>query len=148
MKILAIAVTIAAVAMFGADNTIGSDNTIGTWTLKIDPTKSTGPKALKSYTSKREAIDGGVKVTNIGEMGDGTRISSSYTAKYDGKDYPATGAQWDSISLKLIDPNTITFETKKGGIGTKGKTVVSEDGKTMSTYTESSNRAFVLERAE
>ncbi len=146
MKKLAIAAMLTAVAMFGADNTIG------TWKRKIDPTKSTGPQAVKSFTTKREAIDGGVKVTNNGEMGDGTRISFSYTAKYDGKDYRATGALWDSISMKLIDPNTFTFETKKGGTSTKGKTVISKDGKTMSIYTEGTNKAFdtmvVLERAE
>ena len=50
-------ILVAAVAVFGADNSLG-----------------------------------GVKVTTTGENMDGTPINSSYTAKYDGKEYPVTGA--------------------------------------------------------
>ena len=64
---------------------------------------------------------------------DGTPINSSYTAKYDGKEYPVTGAPWDTISVKQTDANTLTTELKKTGtkFHTKGRTVVSKDGKTM-----------------
>ena len=50
----------------------------------------------------REASDGGVKVTTTGEYMDGTPINGSFTAKYDGKEYPVTGAPWDTISIKQI----------------------------------------------
>ena len=63
----------------------------------------------------REASDGGVKSTSTGERKDGTAINSTYTAKYDGKEYPVTDAPWDTISIKQIDANTFTAETKKAG---------------------------------
>ena len=81
----------------------------------------------------REASDGGVKSTATGQRKDGTAINSSYTAKYDGKEYPVTGAPWDTISIKQIDANTFTAETKKTGgkYHTTGRTVISKDGKAM-----------------
>ena len=111
----------------------GADNTLGTWKRNIDKSKSTGGRALKSLTTVREAAEGGVKATSTGEYTDGTPINSSYTAKYDGKEYPVTGAPWDTISVKQIDTNTLTTELKKTGgkFHTKGRTVVSKDGKTM-----------------
>jgi hypothetical protein len=61
-----------------------------------------------------EAVDGGRKVTTTGERQDGTAINSSYTVKYDGKEYPVTGAPWDTISVKQVDANTFTSEVKIG----------------------------------
>jgi hypothetical protein len=113
----------------------GADNTLGTWKCNVDKTKSSGAPTLKSLTTVREASDGGVKVTSTGESMDGTAINSSYTAKYDGKEYPVTGAPWDTISIKQIDANTFTTELKKTGgkFHSKGRTVVSTDGKTMTS---------------
>ena len=64
---------------------------------------------------------------------DGSPINSTYTAKYDGKEYPVTGQPWDTISFKRIDANTYTTEIKKAGgkHHTTGRTVISKDGKTM-----------------
>ena len=72
---------------------------------------------------------------------DGTPINSSYTAKYDGKEYPVTGAPWDTISIKQINANTFTSEVKKTGskYHSKGKTVISKDGKTMTLTTKGTN---------
>src|SRR6266566_4812139 len=120
-------ILVAAVAVFGADNSLG------TWKRNIDKSTGSGPRTVKSLTTVREASEGGVKVTTTGENMDGTPINSSYTAKYNGKDNPVTGAPWDTISIKQIDANTFTSEVKKTGgkYHTKGKTVISQDGKTM-----------------
>ena len=68
-------------------------------------------------------------------------INSRYTVKYDGKEYPVPGAPWDTTSLKQIDANTITFEVKKTGgkYHATGRTVISKDGKTMTTTTKGTN---------
>jgi hypothetical protein len=57
----------------------------------------------------------------------------SYTAKFDGNDYPVKGAYgWDTVSLKKIDAHTIE-ETDKwnGKVTDVAKMTVSADGKKM-----------------
>ena len=126
---LIIGVAITAIGMFGADNSIG------TWKRDVAKTKSTPPATnpITSLTMVREASEGGIKSTATGQRKDGTAINSTYTAKYDGKEYPVTDAPWDTISIKQIDANTFTTETKKTGgqYHTTGRTVISKDGKIM-----------------
>jgi hypothetical protein len=134
---LVIGVAITAIGMFGADNSIG------TWKRNVAKSKSTPPvtNPIKSLTVVNEASDGGVKVTVTGERQDGTPINSSYSIKYDGKEYPVTGAPWDTVSMKQIDANTFTSEVKKTGgkYHATGRTVISKDGKTMTTTTKGTN---------
>jgi hypothetical protein len=65
---------------------------------------------------------------------DGTPVKFTFTANYDGKEYPVTGnSAWDTISLKQIDANNVTVVlTKKG---TKyhmtDRLVVSPDARTL-----------------
>jgi hypothetical protein len=41
---------------------------------------------------------------------------TAYTANYDGKDYPVTGnPDWDMVSLKRINANTVEFTRKRAG---------------------------------
>jgi hypothetical protein len=132
-----VGLAITSIAMFGADNSIG------TWKRNIAKSKTTPPIAnpIKSLTLVYEAIDGGVKLTATGERQDGTKINGGYSAKYDGKEYPVTGTTWDTTSLKQIDANTFTFENKKTGgkYHVTGRTVISKDGKTMTTTTKGTN---------
>ncbi len=134
-----IGVAVAAIAMFGADNSIG------TWKRNVAKSKYTPAvkNPIKSFTSVYEAIDGGVKVTNTGERQDGAAINSSSSIKYDGKEYPVTGtgSPWDTTSRKQIDANTFTFENKKSGgqYHTKGRIVISKDGKTMTMTAKGTN---------
>ena len=129
---LMIGVAIAAIGMFGADNSIG------TWKRNVAKSKSTPPgtNPITSLTMVREASDGGLKSASTGQRKDGTAINSSYTAKYDGKEYPVTGLPWDTTSIKQIDANTLTAENKKTGgkYHSSGRVAVSKDGKTM-TFT-------------
>ena len=132
---LVIGAAVTAIGIFGADNSLG------TWKRNVEKSTGSGPRTVKSLTTIREASDGGVKVTATGENMDGTPINSSYTAKYDGKEYPVTGAPYDTISIKQIDANTFTSETKKTGgkLNRKGRTVISKDGKTMTLTTKGTN---------
>jgi hypothetical protein len=120
---------VTAIGIFGADNSIG------TWKRNIEKSKVTPPNKnpVTSLTLVNMAVDGGVKQTSTGQRKDGTAIDGSFTAKYDGKEYPVIGAAYDTISIKQIDANTFTLETKKTGgkFHTTSRMVISKDGKTM-----------------
>lgn len=120
-----------------AITTIGvfaADSSVGTWKLNVAKSKITGNYPIKSQTDVREATpDGGVKVTRAGQWGDGTPNKGSYSYKYDGKEYPATDAPFDVLSVKRIDANTTAFEVKKTGAKyhLTGQNIISTDGKTL-----------------
>ena len=121
----------------------GADNSLGTWKLDLEKSTYTpAPVPVKSLTITREAADGGVKVTMTGEMADGTPLNSSYTAKYDGTDAQVTGnAPFDTIAIKQKNARTLTDARKKTGGSYKasGRTVISNDGKTMTTTSKGMN---------
>jgi hypothetical protein len=130
LALIVLAITSAAAAF-------GADNSLGTWKANLEKTKYTpAPFPVKSVTSVREAVAGGVKVTNTGERTDGTAINASYTAKYDGSPSSVSGqgAPYDSVSIKQINANTFTYDAKKtdGKYHAHGRIVISPDGKTMS----------------
>jgi hypothetical protein len=120
---------------------LGADNSIGTWKVNTAKSKYTpAPMPVKSLTSAREAAPGGVKVTLTGERADGTAINATYTAKYDGSATAVTGSgsPYDSISIKQVNANTFTYEAKQtnGKYHANGRSVISKDGKTMTTTTK------------
>ncbi len=116
----------------------GSDNSLGTWKLNFE--KSRFPTAVanppKGVWIEYQAMEGGVKATTRAELSDGRRVTGGYTARYDGKDYPVTGAATDTISIRQVDANTFFVEEKKTGgkRHTQGQKVISPDGKIM-TFT-------------
>ena len=125
---LLIGAAITAIGVFAADSSVG------TWKLNVTKSKITGNYPIKTQTDVREATpDGGVKVTRTGQWGDGTPNKGSYAYKYDGKEYPATDAPFDVLSVKRIDANTTAFEVKKTGgkYHLTGQNVISTDGKTL-----------------
>jgi hypothetical protein len=129
LVVLAITTTSAA---------LGPDNSLGTWKANVTASKYTpAPWPVKSLTVVREAVPGGVKVTNSGERRDGTAINTSYVANYDATPASVTGqgAPYDTISIKQVDANTFTYEAKNttGKYHASGHTVISSDGKTMTT---------------
>lgn len=132
-----IGLAIASIGMFGANNEIG------TWKMNVAKSKFTPADSnpIKSQTLVRQAIDGGSKGTGTGERQDGTAINWSYSVKYDGKEYPVTGAAWDTISVKQKDANTFTVELKKTGgkYHTTGRSVISKDGKTNTITAKGTN---------
>jgi hypothetical protein len=115
-----------------------ADETLGTW--KYNTAKSKGSSAtspITELTVTREASDGGVKITAKGTRTDGSKIDSVTNAKYDGKAVAVmgTGLTWDTVAIKQVNSKTLTEErSKKGGqYHTIARTVVSDDGKTMTT---------------
>jgi hypothetical protein len=111
-----------------------ADTAVGTWKFDPDKSKSTSSNKLISRTDVREATpDGGVKVTRTEQTATGGPSNATYTYKYDGKEYPASGGQFDAIAVKRVDANTSSWEVKKsdGKYHQTGRIVISKDGKTM-----------------
>jgi len=127
---------VTAIAMFGADSSEG------TWKLNAAKSKSTSTNPAKSQTDVREATaDGGAKLTRTRQLADGTTQNYGTTFKYDGKENPVTGGPYDFVSVKRIDANTTSFETRKTGgkYHMTGKNVVSKDGKTLTQTSKGTN---------
>ena len=118
-----------------------ADNSLGTWKLNMEKSKFSPAAPVKNLTSVREASDSGVKMTTTGEQADGAAINATYTAKYDGSETPVTGAPYDTISIKQANANTLSFTQKKkdGKYNVTGKSVVSKDGKTMTSTLKGTN---------
>jgi hypothetical protein len=72
--------------------------------------------------------------TNGDEITMTSPTGESFTAKFDGNDYPVRGSYgWDAVSLKKINSNTIEETDKRDGTVTDLTTMtVSANGKTMS----------------
>lgn len=77
----------------------------------------------------------------------------AYAVKADGQDHPVTGhPYYDSVSITVVDANTISEIDKKGGkTVTTGKTTISSDGKTMMfdvSDSSNSNGAPIVAKGE
>ena len=121
---------------------LAADPFVGTWKLNSAKTKYSPGPPPKNLTVKYEPTADGVKVTSEGVNAEGKPVATTYTATYDGKDaaVTGTGAPYDTIAVKRIDPNTVETTTKKDGkVLSKGKRVVSKDGKVLTVTTKGTN---------
>lgn len=136
---------------FGAVLTLGvpavrllsqaADPASGTWELNLAKSKFSPGPAPKSQTRTYEVTGDDVKYSLKGIGGDGKSVLVEYTAKYDGKDYPVTGAtDFDTISLKRVNATTANATLKKGGkVVQTARRVVSKDGKSLTLTTKGTN---------
>ena len=132
---------VSAIGLFAADNSIG------TWKRNIQKVHydQGGPPAnpIVEQIIVIESVEGGVKMTSKGKRKDGTPINTTSIRKYDGAFHPVSGsgAQFDSVSMKQIDANTFTSESKKTGgkYHTTSKIVISPDGKTLTQTSKGTN---------
>lgn len=133
---------VAAVGMLASSPVASqtADNFMGTWKLNTAKSKSTppGPKSLTVVFAK---APGGFTVTATGVNPDGTPLNTSYTATYDGKDSPVTGAaDWDAVAVTMMDANTRHTVRKKGGKEVQTlHSVLAKDGKSFTTTTTGVN---------
>jgi hypothetical protein len=114
------------------------DPLVGTWKLNVAKSKG----AVKSGTTKIEASGAGFNFTVDLEGADGAMHHWSFTANYDGKDYPVTGNSpfGDVVALTRIDARTTRITCTQGGKPTVTQTiVVSSDGKTRTTTSKGVN---------
>ena len=114
-----------------------ADPFIGTWVLNVAKSKFQPGPAPKDQTSIYEASGQGVKVTTTASTAAGKPTTTAFTASYGGKDYPVTGSpDYDTVSLKRVNPNTVELTRKKAGkVVQTGTNVVSADGKTRTVTT-------------
>jgi hypothetical protein len=118
----------------GAALAQSSDPLVGTWT--INAAKS---KGVKSGTTVIEAAGKGVKFTVDLVSDSGTKSHWGFTANYDGKDVPVTGATpyGDTVALTRVDDRTVRLTSKSKGKPTATTTiVVAADGKSRTSTTK------------
>jgi hypothetical protein len=128
-----IAMLVAALTLFVA--TAAADQLSGTWKMNAEKSKYSPGPPPKSVTVVVESDENNYKVEATGTDGDGKPIHVQYSAKFDGKDYPATGiANADTVSAKRIDQNTVeTVQKKDGKVMMTITTTMSRDGKTRTS---------------
>jgi hypothetical protein len=114
-----------------------TDPVIGTWKLNTDRSRyNPGPPPRSATVTYQQTSE---SVTRTGKTieADGTTTSFRYTAKYDGGDYPVTGARdFDAISLKRISDRIAEASLKKAGrVVRTARRIVSPDGKNLTIIT-------------
>jgi hypothetical protein len=126
LLLAAVAVNFAAAA---------ADPHSGTWKMNAEKSKYSPGPGPKSTILKIEADEMQIKLNADGVNADGTEIHVAYTAKFDGKDYPATGLpNADSVSVKRLKDGAIESQQKKAGkVVMTIISVVSKDGKTRTS---------------
>ena len=104
----------------------------GTWKMNSAKSKFSPGPAQKNVVLVVEADENGIKVDVTGLDGADKPMHVQYSAKFDGKDYPATGLpNVDMISAKRIDSHTIETQQKKDGkVVMTVTSKISKDGKT------------------
>ena len=109
----------------------------GTWALNIGKSKMTPPHP-KGETVHVDADENGIKVTDDITDNNGQPVKVSYEAKFDGKDYPATSPDFDSVAFQRVNTHTLKAKSKKAGKAVAEYTiVVSGDGQTTTVkYSE------------
>ena len=129
----AIVMILTALTLFVA--TARADQLSGTWNMNAEKSMYSPGPAPKSLTVVIESDENNYKVDATGTDGDGKPIHVQYSAKFDGKDYPASGiANADTVSVKRIDANTVeTIQKKDGKVVMTVTTKVSADGKSRTS---------------
>ena len=147
-RLAVICVGVLAMLAFFTVTAMGADMLAGTWKLNVAKSKYSPGPAPQSNTIKFEAVDGGIKLTADGVDAQGKKTHNSYTAKYDGKDYPAhpmldgkpNPNAADAVSYKKIDDYTYEVTAKlKGKTLNVARHVISKDGKTRTVTTTGTN---------
>ena len=126
MLVTALTLVVAAAA---------ADQLSGTWKMNAEKSKYSPGPAPKSLTVVVESDENNYKLEATGTDGDGKPLHVQYTAKFDGKDHPATGiADADSVSVRRIDANTVeNLQKKDGKVVMTITSTTSKNGKTRTS---------------
>lgn len=110
--------------------TFASDPNLGTWKLREAKSRFSAT-AVKNRIVVYEADENNIKVTVDATDAQGQPMHSTWTGKFDGKDYPVLGDPASTTrSCKKIDDLTLEFTEKKDGkVMIRGRIVVTADGK-------------------
>ena len=128
---IVVAMVVLSVGVWADDNPL-----IGKWKVNLAKTKYNVGTPPKSQVITYDMVGDALRLTAEIDNPQGHQ-TNSYTAKYDGKDYPFTSTARDAVKgqtvrLKRIDATTTQRTTYFNGkqIGTVTE-VVSKDGKTL-----------------
>ena len=120
------------------------DPLLGTWNLSLDKSSYGAlpwPKSItRIFTVPREdEIQFAVHEVSA----DGRTVHINWVGKYNGKDYPASGAtNYDSAAVKRLGDASLEWTFKKGGkLYVSATSVVSRDGKTLTMLWKGKNPA-------
>jgi hypothetical protein len=133
-----------SLALCFAGTALAQSPQMGTW--KLNEAKSKIPAGVQKNTTVTYTMDGdNIKVTTDGVDGSGKPMQTSWTGKFDGKDYPLTGDPGADMRMYTkINDHTLTLTNKKDGKAVvTGRIVVSADGKSRtlkSTVTDSAGK--------
>lgn len=126
---------------------------VGTWRRHVDEPMPADQQPGVQSIARIASVPGGISLEFDSTNPDGNRVRTSFTAKFDGKDYPAKSTidaapdphpAVDAVSIhKLDDRNYQVTGKSKGEIVTVVRWVVSDDGSTRTVYCV----PFVAERA-
>ena len=139
LKIAVLSLFVISVAAWADDNPL-----IGTWKINLAKTKYSAGTPPKNQVIKYQMVGDALKLTADIDNAQG-HVTNSYTAKYDGKDYPFTSTAPDGgggqmVRLKRIDASTTQrttwFKGKQIGSVTE---VVSKDGKSLTRTQKGTN---------
>lgn len=106
---------------------------LGSWKLNVETAQYSPGPAPRSRMIIFTAHDQGITRTGKAVAADGAVTNPTYSANFDGKDYPISGVPGgETISLKRIDANTFDSTVKKGGnVTSVSRHVISKDGQTL-----------------
>lgn len=111
-----------------------ADPFLGTWVLNREKSSFGSEPGYEKLTVRWEDAGGvALKISAEGVQAGGRPVRFSYTAQYDGKEYPPTGPwNWDKVVNRRIDEFTREDTYFKDGrkIGTERR-IVSRDGRTL-----------------
>ena len=108
-----------------------ADIVLRTWRMR--PSGVAGDKSHQVQTITQ--VGDGVKVDVEVDIGNGTKMSMTYTTKLDGAEVPvySSGKVVMTFRAKRTGPNTYEGSTTANGTTTNFKTTVSADGKVMTS---------------
>ena len=137
---IVLACLVAAVTLLPQDVRAQANPRIGTWKLDVGKSTYQQGKAPSSETRTYLATeDGGLQLTANAVLPSGTKQPSGYRAKFDGKDYPYSGATGDTIAI-TGDAWASDSTIKMGGKVTQiTHTVVAKGGKKMTQTTKTAS---------
>src|SRR2546425_12184182 len=131
MIALVVAMVVLSVGVWADDNPL-----IGKWKVNLAKTKYNAGAPPKSQVITYDMVGDALRLTAEIDNAQGHQ-TNTYTAKYDGKEYPFNSTAKDNpagqtVRLKRIDANTTQRTTwfKGKQIGTVTE-VVTKDGKTL-----------------
>jgi hypothetical protein len=137
MRFVPLALILVATALVAADNPF-----LGTWKMNPAKSKSSPTPVMKEMTVTYEMDGEKVRRSVTGIDGEGNPMKQSASVAWDGKDHETQGpdGSTSTINIKRVDDRHYDVTVKqKGEVMMKIRSVVSQDGTTMTNTIDGVN---------